>query len=431
MMARALAKAQAANDKKFRSAYMKLTKERARSANAMAAATRRLNWSIAKQAALTDARFRQTVKNINGAKLEAYKSVQMATKEFRAGVANVVSTVKAQETRLRGELSVVSGEAVRNREMMAKVNRRVRGEMAKIINVANVRYSADIRARGKLRALMDANKRAASRMVASVALQTKRYVQKIRGQGARDRRSAARSLTHATMKLERAMAVLMSFQKRFNKKSRKARLQIVKVTAVVTEMKLQFKTKLNLLTNMIASNAPKTAAMYNQVFGILQQASKSTKRERDLIVQRRKMMQQDLIKAIVRSIQLGTAKAHKFARKSFKKMRKMKKVLAISLTEKIEKFANDVFRHVQTNQQKLADNYLSVKAYCVTSKFQWKQYQSQARGSPLVSIGDFCRSIARLANVRPPHTPGVAMNLPTIPQLFSGELIPTNKAAAQ
>jgi len=298
--------------------------------------------------------------------------------------------------------------------------------------VANVRYSADVRARGKLRSILDSNKRAASRMVAALALQTKRFVQRIRGKAAQDRRSAARSLTTATRKLARAIAMQMATQQRFNgKTSQKARLRALKVAGAVRTGKRTFKTKLNVLANMIASSARRYATRYNRIFGLTKGFAKSNKRERALIFMRRKMMQQDLNKAIVRAIQLGTAKAQKYARQAFKKLKKSKKVMTISLTEKIEQYANSVFRVVQMNQQKLADNYLSVKAYCVTAKFQWKDYQQQARGSPLVSIGDFCRSIARLANVRAPRAQGVSMGLKSIPQLFSGSSIPTNKAAAR
>merc|ERR1712054_51337 len=76
-----------------------------------------------------------------------------------------VASVKDQETRLSGEIAVVSGEVARNKAIQLRVNRRSNAELSRITKLSNVRHSASIRARGKLRALLDENKRAASEEV--------------------------------------------------------------------------------------------------------------------------------------------------------------------------------------------------------------------------------------------------------------------------
>merc|ERR1712178_567308 len=91
--------------------------------------------------------------------------VSDSRKSFATSIAATVASVKDQETRLSGEIAVVSGEVARNRAIQLRVNRRTSAELKRITKLSNDRHSASIRARGKLRALLDENKRAAAEEV--------------------------------------------------------------------------------------------------------------------------------------------------------------------------------------------------------------------------------------------------------------------------
>merc|ERR1712036_210112 len=100
-------------------------------------------------------------------------------------------------------ISIVSGEVMRDRQAQIRVNRRVNKEMAMIVNTANVRHSQSKRARGKLRAILNANKAAASEEVAALAKRTRFALAMLRGRQASYRRTAAKALTAASQKLHK------------------------------------------------------------------------------------------------------------------------------------------------------------------------------------------------------------------------------------
>merc|ERR1711977_616529 len=186
--------------------YRKLAKDRAHDDTALAGAVNRMNDGLAKQAALADARFSHTVRNIAAARAQCRRQVAAARKSFTTAMVRVTSEVKDQETRLSGEIAVVSGEVVSNRAAQMRVNRRTAGELKRITKLANDRHSASIRARGKLRKLLDENKKAAVAEVAALGASTKRAVAAVRSQAARNAQDAAKDLTRATRKMYSKMA---------------------------------------------------------------------------------------------------------------------------------------------------------------------------------------------------------------------------------
>merc|ERR1712025_279567 len=203
---RALAGAQKKADAKFGKLFINIAKERARSDKALAGAVKNINDSIAKQAALADSRFSKTVKNIAAARAQAAKQVSDARKTFATSIAATVSAVKDQESRLSGEIAVVSGEVARNRAIQLRVNRRTNAELKRITKLSNDRHSASIRARGKLRALLDENKRAASEEVGALNKLFVGKLSKIRRRAAKDRIEAARDLSKASQRLYSKLA---------------------------------------------------------------------------------------------------------------------------------------------------------------------------------------------------------------------------------
>merc|ERR1711865_850406 len=120
-----------------------------------------MNDSIAKQAALSDSRFSKTVKDIGAARTEAAKQVSDARKTFATSLAALTSSVKDQETRLAGDIEVVASLELSNKAMQIRTNDHTQKEMKRIMRLVNDNSSESKRARGKIRDLLNENKRAA------------------------------------------------------------------------------------------------------------------------------------------------------------------------------------------------------------------------------------------------------------------------------
>merc|ERR1719311_597195 len=205
-VASAMGAAQRRASNKFGKLYRHMAADRARADSALAASVKNINDGIAKQAALADSRFSKTVKNIAAARAQAAKQVSDARKTFATSIAATVSAVKDQESRLSGEIAVVSGEVARNRAIQLRVNRRTNAELKRITKLSNDRHSSSIRARGKLRALLDENKRAASEEVGALNKLFVGKLSKIRRRAAKDRIEAARDLSKASQRLYSKLA---------------------------------------------------------------------------------------------------------------------------------------------------------------------------------------------------------------------------------
>merc|ERR1712072_1156315 len=131
---------------------------------------------LADNRARFDKKLGASVTGLNSARRQATNQVRQLRKDFATQMATVTAEVKNVETRLVGEIAVVSGEVISNKANQMRVNRRVSAELKRIVRVSDRRYSASKRARGKLKLLMDENKAAASAEVKalSVSLKNKR-----------------------------------------------------------------------------------------------------------------------------------------------------------------------------------------------------------------------------------------------------------------
>merc|ERR1712196_27502 len=189
------------SSKKFGEAYAKMGAQRAALDASLAGAVADINDSIAKQAALADSRFKKTVKDISAARKEAAAQVKSARKDFATDLAVLTSSIKAMETRLQGDIMVVAGEVVSHKAAQAVVNSHTKSELARIEKLMNDRKSESKKARGKLRAILDENKRAAAEEVKALDGLFKTKIAKIRSQAAADSLAAKKDLTAATERL--------------------------------------------------------------------------------------------------------------------------------------------------------------------------------------------------------------------------------------
>merc|ERR1712017_61098 len=96
-----------------------------------------------------------------------------------------------------------------------------------------------------------------------------------------------------------------------------------------------------------------------------------------------------------------------------------KKAMLTTISESVENMADNVFRTVQGNRQKIADNYLSLKAYAATAADKITDYLAKGKGRNLMSIGDLLQTAASLSSVKAKAAPGEGFGSSTIPLIFS------------
>jgi len=419
----ALKAAHRRTSRQFNRTYKVLAAQRARSDRNLASASSRMNRALAKQSALTDARFRKTVKSIHAARRQSSREVALASRQFRNSIVSVTSNIKNVQSRLQGEINVVSGEVFSNTLRQAMINKKVQKSMKRIVHISNRRWSAAKRARGALRKIMNANKVAASKMVGALARKTAFGLAKVRSQAASFRRSAARDLSHSTKRMYVAMLKSKISQRKSNQAlAANLKVQKLQALAAIKAQKRTFATKLANLANTVAANNNKQKRKLYRLTGIVRTNQARAAADRALIRRQQRAMQTDLNKSITRSIQIGESKAKAIADRAAKAMKKATATLKSSLSSQIERAADKVFAAVNGNRQKIADNYLSLKAYCVAARFKWNDYRRKAK-QPLVSIGDLCVTLGGMSRIVPKAAPGIGLGRKTILPLFGGKII--------
>merc|ERR1712096_508990 len=123
-------------------------------------------------------------------------------------------------------------------------------------------------------------------------------------------------------------------------------------------------------------------------------------KDRALMRAQSKAMNADLNKKLVRSIQMGEARAKKAADRAREHLASTKRSVLIEISERVERTADKLFKTIQGNHKKIADNYLSLKAYAATCADKLKEYVAKGKGRNLSSLGDLLNSVTALAPVR-------------------------------
>merc|ERR1711998_83646 len=292
----ALDAAAKASSAKFSEAYVKMGAQRAALDDDLAGAVSDINDSIAKQAALADSRFKKTVKDIKAAREEAASQVKGARKDFATGLAVLTSEIKAMETRLQGDIEVVAGEVIKFKAAQATVNRKTAAELARIEKLMNDRKTESKKARGKLRAILDENKRAAAEEVKALDGLFKTKISKIRAQAAADSLAAKKDLTAATENLYDKMAKIQTEQLYENQvAAKKIGAYSATQLAAVAAARKDFDQRLTTLTNVVGANHKTVEKGFEVLTGVV----------RDYNKKQNAAMGADMQKAITRAIQEG------------------------------------------------------------------------------------------------------------------------------
>merc|ERR1711904_500758 len=277
---------------------------------------------------------------------------------------------------------------------------------------------------GKLRALLNENKRAAAEEVASLARSTQRAVTAIRSQSARNARDAAKDLTKATTGMYAKMASIQLKQSMTNAALKKnIGKYSAKAAAALAGAKKNFGARLSVLTNTVTANFKKTKSLLVGLTGVVDMHAKNSKADRALIRKQRAALEADLNKKLVRAIQIGEAKAKRVADRAREHLAASKKALLVEISERVEATADKLFAAIQGAHQKIADNYLSLKAYAVTASGKLNDYVTKGKGKNLSSLGDLMTTIASTANIPTVKAEGLGFGGDTIPSIFSNEKI--------
>merc|ERR1712078_910083 len=95
--------------------------------------------------------------------------------------------------------------------------------------------------------------------------------------------------------------------------------------------------------------------------------------------------------------------------------------LLIEISERVEATADKLFKTIQGSHQKIADNYLSLKAYAVTAGDKLKQYVINGKGKNLSSLGDLLSTVAGLSHVKAVKAEGAGAS--KVPAIFTAKNI--------
>jgi len=420
------------SDEKFGKAKKQLAADRKHADDALAGAVKGLNDNLAKQAALADSRFEKTVKDISKARAEAATAVKDMRKDF--GVRMVVATagLKNIQQNLVDEIAKVSGEVISLKANQVRVNVRVDAELKRTEKLANDRFSESKRARGKLRQLMDENKQAAAAEVKTLADELKLKVSKARAKNALNKRSYAKDLTQYTEKF-------------YEKFANQQKADIAKSTALdaataaasiasanaLSGARKGFNTAVTMLTNVVVANEKSAAAGMAKITGVVHDYAKAALKDRNLVKEETVALEKDLNKAVARAISIGEAKAKAVEQRVAAHLKDTKRFLQTELNESVERAADLVYKTLEGNRQKIADNYLSLKAYAVAAADSVDDAVAKGQGKALSSIGDLLSTVGAMGAVHAKAAQGPGMGGSSLPQIFSGKTVKvTNVVAA-
>merc|ERR1712022_48373 len=125
----------------------------------------------------------------------------------------------------------------------------------------------------------------------------------------------------------------------------------------------------------------------------------------------------DMQKALTRAIQEGEAKAKAVAQRAQEHLANAKQSMLIEITNTVEDMADKTFKTIQGSHQKIADNYLSLKAYAVTAEDKLSEYVMKGKGKNLSSLGDLLTNIAAMSSVKPAKAEGISPST-SIPEIL-------------
>merc|ERR1712072_1525601 len=303
------------------------------------------------------------------------------------------------------------------------------GEMAAIRKTANYRYSASKRARGKLKQLMDQNKKAAHQEVQMLNKLFTNKLNKVRAKADSDARAAGNDLKKKTTALYGKLASVQLHAVALNKQNSKQILAYGKKSqAAVKTARAGFNTAINTLTNRVSAHNKKFEKGLEVITCVIRTNKANGKKARALIRAQNAALNAEMNTKIQKFIQQGEAQAKAIADRARTRLAKSKKALLVEISVKVEATADKLFKTIQGNHKKLADNYLSLKAYSNVAAGKLTKYVAKGKGKGLSSVGDLLMNIAANSKVKITKAEGVGAGASKIPSVFSGKNIKVDSA---
>merc|ERR1711968_144356 len=375
--------------------------------------------------ALSSANFRKTVKDIKAARAKATKEVADAKKYFKGALVELTAKIKQQENRLVGQRQAVTAMVEADRATQAKINRDTEASLKRIVKIADKRHTESKRARGFLRALFNQNKKIAAKEIADMRKKASAQLAVGRAEAAAHKLKFAKDLTAATKKLNVALSKESADQAAKLAGLKKSLAYTKAATAAsLAKAKKEYNSRITTLTNTVVANAGKFEKHLSRVTGAAMNWKKASAADRKVLRNQRNAMFSDLNKGLTRAIQLGEAKAKKAQEEAEANIASTKRSLQSTIAVQTEFMADNVFKLLNGKRQKIADNYLSLKAYAAVAKDKVIDYLAKGgKNRNLSSVGDLLTTVGALSKIKVKATKGLGFGAKKIPLIFSGKKI--------
>merc|ERR1712227_612761 len=193
--------------------------------------------------------------------------------------------------------------------------------------------------------------------------------------------------------------------------------------AEISSTTAAFDSAVNTVTNAMVANSRSVERGFAVLTGVFRGTKDVSPLDRKLLATQAKVIVQDMLAKLVLGVTHGETKAKRVAQRARIGLAGAKKALLLEVSEQVESAADKAFSKVQAAHQKVADNYLSLKAYAVSAENKISNYVIKGKGMNLSSLGDLLVSINQLSAVTVPMASGVGAGEASIPSIFSGASI--------
>jgi hypothetical protein len=201
--------------------------------------------------------------------------------------------------------------------------------------------------------------------------------------------------------------------------------------ASLKESKEVFDSRVEALNGAIVANAKHFEARFSETTGVVNNWKEAADADRENIRVMRDGMVADLNKNIARAIELGEAKIKAVEENANLNIATERKALLTTISTAVENMADNVFKVSQENRQKIADNYLSLKAYAATAADLIVDYLQKGKGRNLSSVGDLLQTVAAASDVKTPMAEGMGFGGDTLPLIFSGKTVKVDNSVSK
>merc|ERR1712054_229085 len=401
-----------AADESFVEVYEKMATDANEVRENLASAVSTFNDKIAKKAVIEDERFSKTVKDIAAARAAAAEETAQAKRDMMAQMLETKNKLHEVENKVINEIQVVSEMIVSDKAAQHKINKNVQAQMDALEKKSDTDFSASKRARGKLKAILDENKRIAQEEVNALYEHTGKELTKLAKKQNEHLLGFKQDPTQATEGL---------YGKLSADKVAQANAQKALAGQLDTAKEL-FESRVITLTNAIGANKKYFIDHMHDMTGVVTDWKKASDADRADIRKVRNAMVSDLHIGIERAIAIGEAKAKAVQERAIENIDHEKKTLLTTISVAVENMADNVFATVQGHHAKIADNYLSLKAYAQAAADDIEDYVKKGKTKGLSSVGDLLSTLAETAGEAPPAaTEGEGFGAEVIPSVFSGK----------